>query len=175
MAIKGLDKIRERLSRLLKNTERPPEPKELYEIRDTLKEQIIESMERGVSPVEGEGRYKDYSDSYKDQIGGVYKNSKGKKIKKSGFSSLKSKFNKSVRPVNLKLSGDMYESLTIKKAQRGLLINFSSPLAYIHDKLGAGKKRVIRRILPRKNENFSGAITTTLTKASREYLKRLLE
>jgi hypothetical protein len=131
---------------------------------------IEKSITRGGSPVEGKGRYQDYSDSYKQAIGGRFKNAAGDVI--TSASKRYSQYNKKVRPVNLRLTGDMLKSLAYKVMGSALTIFFNSRLAVIHDEKGAGKRKVIRRLLPRKTgERLT---RTVFDKFDRQIKKELL-
>ena len=112
------------------------------QIQVELKKEIVKSIERGVSPVKGEGRFPEYSEVYKDQI-------------KDGRYA-----GKRTRPVNLRLTGDLLKSLIIKATNKGLSVIFDNKLADIHNRLGAGKSKAFRRMLPtEKGEEFSRSIT----------------
>lgn len=149
-------------------------------VGQTVVDDIKASLKRGVSPVEGEARFIEYSESYKKQIdqanflGQLQK--KSKKKYGGALASLLSKIdtsvpanieylrsnNKKERPVNLKVSGKMIDSLRYiisaftDKGQ--IIIEYTDKLAYIHTVLGAGKKKVIRKALPQGSENFSRTI-----------------
>lgn len=113
----------------------------------SILKEIQKSIERGVSPVEGKGRFVDYSDSYKNQIGGRFKNAAGDILRRKS-SSMMEKLGKKVRPVNLTLSGRMMRTLYYKVKGSILEISFTSPIAAYHTIFGAGKRRVIRSLLP---------------------------
>ena len=128
-----------------------------------FKEEIIDSIEAGKSPVEkggidpkgtsGKLRFEKYSDSYTKQIKRGYHGSKRE------------------RPVNMKLTGKMLKSLKFRVNRESITIWFSSPIAKYHNKLGAGKKKVIRRLLPTKNEQFNAGIRKRLVNALRDAFK----
>ena len=172
MGIRGIDKIQAKIKKILDEQKSVTVPSEIHSITDRFKQELLDSMNRGVSPVEGQGRWQDYSDSYKNQIGGRFKSSSGRIVKKE-FGSKFAKFGKTVRPVNLKLSGGLQRSLRVLNTVKGFRVEFNSPLADIHDRLGAGRKRVKRRLLPRGNERFSRALMNMITGAARAYLKRI--
>lgn len=66
-----------------------------------IKGQIRRLLKDGMSPVKGKRAFKKYSDSYeKDILAGRY-----------------NKYSKKVSPVNLRLSGELYRSLEVKKKQ----------------------------------------------------------
>ena len=112
-----------------------------------LKQEIKSFLEDGVSPVKGFGRFKSYSPTYTNQImAGKYK-----------------EYGKRVRPVNLNLSGDMIDSLYTRSDKLGeIIVGFTDELADIHNRQGAGKSKVKRRLLPHENEEFSRVITEKL-------------
>jgi len=83
---------------------------------------------------------------------------------------------KQISPVNLRYSGKLHRSLKVFTSG-GFLRNFRmitefrNKLADIHNRLGAGKSKAIRRLLPtRKGERFNvkieGVIFTELKKAA---------
>lgn len=123
------------------------------EVAKTLEVEIVTSISRGISPVKGEGRFNKYSDSYTKQIkAGTYGESKR------------------IRPVNLKLTGDLLRSLIVKATKKGISVIFDNKLADIHNRVGAGKSKAIRRMLPtQRGEEFSRSITMRL----REVLNRV--
>lgn len=117
-----------------------------------IKEEIINSLNRGVSPVSqkdakekntgGKARFAKYSQSYTDAI-------------KAGRYD-----DKKQRPVNLKLTGKLHKSIKSKIFRNYLRVWFSDKKAKYHDKLGAGKSKVIRRLVPdpKENEQFNAGI-----------------
>lgn len=117
-----------------------------------FKDLVSASITNGISPVEGQGRFIKYSDSYQSAI------------KKNRYKE----FNKKLRPVNLTLSGKMMKSLYVKKTEEGFIIGFRDELAFIHTVLGAGKVKAIRKLLPQEGEYFSRTITSFLTKVVSE-------
>jgi len=124
----------------------------LVAIADTYKKGIIQEIEGGRSPVKRKGRFQKYSDSYL------------KAIESGRFE------NKRKRPVNLKLSGDLLKSLQTFVRNKILIIRFDNSLADIHNRRGAGKSKVVRRMLPTESgETFNESIQRDV----REVLKRL--
>ena len=128
---------------------------------EILKEELNDHMDRGVSPVEGGGggtsgspRYEKYSPSYQKQI-------------KDGVHG-----SKKVRPVNLKLTGKMRNSLRFDKLQYGIRIKYTDEKFEIHNFLGAGKSHVIRPILPLGNQRFTRKIEQRLFKAFKNAFKK---
>lgn len=112
-------------------------------IIDEIPPVILEELNAGNTPVQGGLYKKSYSDSYKKQI-------------QKQWSTI---FGKANQPVNLRLSGVLHESLKATKISQGVNFNFDDPIAKYHDKLGAGKSKVIRRMLPRTGEAWNKRIT----------------
>lgn len=130
-----------------------------------MKEDIVKSIERGQSPVEGEKRFEKYSKSYTTSI------------KKGRYPG------KKIRPVNLKLTGDLLKSIKSKLTSNGFSIFFSKTvngknLAEIHSFEGAGKSKTIRKILPEQNEEYKKSIkrraTEHLVKVTNNELEKYL-
>lgn len=121
---------------------------------DILRQEINAAFDRGQSPVEkggtkqtgGRPRYQGYSKLYSLHI-------------KKGYYD---QFGKKLRPVNLLLSGKMRNSLIISNIKNGLKLRYTDEKAEYHDRLGAGKSKVIRRMLPDTGESFSRVITQKL-------------
>ena len=134
-----------------------------------IKEEVISSLERGVSPVNkggkdpqntgGKLRFIKYSDSYT------------KAIKRGDYA------NKKQRPVNLKLTGKLHKSIKSKIFKDYLRVWFTDKKAKYHNELGAGKSGTIRRLVPdpKKGEQFNAGIRrrirNTLGKAVELILK----
>lgn len=134
-----------------------------------IKQAIIQDMIRGISPVEGEGKYDKYSDSYKEVIRGeyIYRNVGGGKVirykgKDEAFHS-KSSPTKSISPVNLRHSGALHKSLKSFFQGNTLIIQFKHFLADIHNRRGAGKSKTVRRMLPTESgEEFNNTINKVI-------------
>lgn len=114
-----------------------------------VKEQVVKEIKAGKSPVEGQGRFQKYSDSYDAAIrSGQYK-----------------QYGKRSRPVNLFLSGKLIGSYTSRSTPGGITVGFKHKLFDIHNRQGAGKSHVVRRMLPTENgEIFSRTITQKIMK-----------
>lgn len=126
-----------------------------------LKQEIVRIIKSGRSPVEGQGRFVEYSYSYKKLIQkSNKKNSKGNSIFK----------NKKIRPVNLYLTGKMLDSIQTKFIKNGFRISFRDKKAVYHTILGAGRSRVIRKMLPTGNEEFTRTINSNLTNTYKSIL-----
>jgi hypothetical protein len=162
---------------------------------DFLVNKVKEVIFSGQSPVSGFGRYQKYSKSYIDYLEGkAYFFSRGGKVIRVDNKPFKgkgsSKRNKSIQglskpfpnkkrsPVNLYASGDMMDSLRIKKdsVNKVILLGFTDKKAKYHDQLGASKKKVIRRLLPtRQGEKFKSNINTALKKYCKDSLYEVLK
>jgi len=129
-----------------------------------IKSAIVKTIQIGNSPVQGFGRFQDYSKMYKSAIlGGEY-----------------TEYNKKLRPINMTLTGQMLKSLTSRATVNGFLLQFTSRLAEKHNELGVGKYKVIRRILPvHKGERLKDVIFfeagQELVKLTKFYYSKLLK
>jgi len=114
----------------------------LFKSRDELIKAIKSEISRGKSPVVNE-RWKPYSEDYANRYKGGSKT-----------------------PVNMKQTGDMLDSLEMRKIRNKIDIFFGSFIAVFHDQLGAGKNKVIRRLLPdpSKGERFNTRLTRIINK-----------
>lgn len=104
------------------------------QLPDLLRTEIVDNnILKGKSPVRGgAARYEKYSESYKKQIRGIKRPS----------------------PVNLKLTGDLINSLKFTNIPKGLRVEFTDEKAPWHDN-GEGKLPQ-RKLLPtRTGEEFS--------------------
>lgn len=154
-------KITKRL-KVLKITEQV-KPKFFRILDKFIKNEIISAIESGRSPVSNKGadpqntggglRFNQYSDSYKKSMG------KGKLS------------NKKQRPVNLTLTGKMLKSIRSRSGRNSLRVWFTSPIAKYHNNLGAGKKKVIRRMLPKAGEEFNSGIKKRIANALKNAIK----
>lgn len=130
-----------------------------------IKRAIRTDMSAGVSPVKGK-RWQAYSDSYR------------KAIASGRFQS-----SKSVAPVNLRLTGDLRRSLFVRVKSGGffrtplrLEIGFDDFKADIHNRLGASKRKVIRRMLPTKTgETFNRKITKVIFDKLKDSVKSVVQ
>jgi len=130
-----------------------------------MKEEVLKAIKGGRSPVEkggkspagtsGKLRYEPYSESYQAQI-------KSGRVK-----------NKRVSPRNLTHTGKMLKSIKSKKFRNFLRVWFTDPKAKYHDKLGAGKSKVIRRMAPKPKdgENFNAGIRKRIVNALKNAVK----
>ena len=129
-----------------------------------LESEILKTIMRGNNPTnKGRRRYPRYSEGYQ------------KAIKKGNVAG-----KHSVRPVNLKVSGDLLRSIKVRPISggKGFRVEFKHFLADIHNRLGpAGNKRAIRRMLPRDDvpgEEFSNNIMRKLRQLTNDIVKRCI-
>ena len=110
-------------------------------------------IRKGISPVDGEGRFQGYSKSYKDSI------------KEGNYPG------KKPSPVSMYLTGEMLGSLRFVKENGKLFIEFEDEKANWHNK-GKGNLPK-RRLLPTGVfERFNKRITDLLVKALKSALKK---
>jgi hypothetical protein len=122
--------------------------------------EIKSLISKGVSPVAGIGRFVRYSKSYRDAI-------------KAGHKSLEEKKNQT-SPVNMKLTGEMLNSLDTVQRSGKVFIEFGDDKAAFHNNSGAGKSRVIRRLLPdAEGERFNASLEAKFTQIIRRIVKKL--
>ena len=117
------------------------------DLKASIGDKIVERILSGKSPVKGK-RFKQYSTEY---------------AKKKGRRA----------PVDMLVSGKMLESIVVKQNRIGqVIISFKDGIAKFHDIMGAGKSKVIRRLLPRTGEAFAPPlwrfILKTLNKATKK-------
>jgi hypothetical protein len=162
-------------SKLLKNTsilDLPAIKKEFARsaknrIRNTIKSEIAKGKtvvsQRKADPKntndkgapKGGVRFQKYSNSYKERMG------------RGDLAS------KTARPVNMKVTGKMMNSLKQRVTSDSLVLWFSDKKAEYHNKLGAGKSKVIRRILPSQEESFTPIIRKRLVKILERAIRRV--
>jgi hypothetical protein len=129
--------------------------------RRKIRSLVLAEIRRGKSPVK-DGRWdKPYSQSYQDAI-------------RAG--RVPPKF--STSPVNLRVSGELHRSLESIVIKNGIKLQFSDPIisdgrraSNFHDKLGAGKAKAIRRLLPRGKEVFIDDIMKTFKNFLRQKIR----
>ncbi len=112
-------------------------------------------IKKGISPVEGVGRYEKYSKSYREAI-------------KAGRYS---EYSKKTSPVNLTLSGKMLDSFKVVPTAKGIGITVSDKKFDYHNFLGAGKSHVVRPMLPVSSE----ALTPLATKKILDLLVKVID
>lgn len=140
--VKGLNAIEKKIKDLKTNAQKEVK-KSLKAAAALMKEDIVETIESGNSPVKGNRRFKGYSENYKDDINdGRY-----------------SRYGKKIRPVNLKLSGRMLKSIAARLTNNGFVIYFTSKLAKIHSTEGpGGHAEYIRKVTPTGSEQWKASV-----------------
>jgi len=109
-----------------------------------LKNLVRNTIESGKSPVQGK-TFKKYS---------------------KGYARIKGR----TRPVDMKRSGKMLNSLQVSLTSSSIVLRFRNkkPADY-HNRLGAGRGKVVRRLLPsNRGERFKKSIENTIVR----YLRR---
>lgn len=113
------------------------------EAANIMKSDIVDTIQRGNSPVKGNTRFKNYSPAYRNAI------NKGRY----------SQYGKRVRPVNMKLSGRMLGSIAARVLSNGFVVYFTNFLAKIHSTEGPGGKRnYIRKVAPFNNDSWKTSV-----------------
>lgn len=155
----------------------------LAEVQQSFGDRVNQVILSGTSPVAGFGRFDDYSDSYKAEINSATGTAKlQSSTKKQGvsmnmrISATQNKMvnnGKRLRPVNLKVTGDLLASQVLSVGPNGVSMSYTDQKFIYHNETGAGKSHVLRRMLPtRKGEKFSSVLTKWLTDAASAMLKR---
>ena len=148
---------------------------------------VLRDLGKGISPVDGQDKYEKYSKSYKKVISGkgMFRTINGKPVYFEGVSDPNlsaASGTKRTSPVNLRFTGQLWNSLkTFTTGGSGirfrLVFDWRDFLADIHNRRGASKKKVIRRMLPTEsNETFNSEILDkileVLVKAADKVAKR---
>jgi hypothetical protein len=143
----------------------------------TLIDEIVRLIRKGVSPVNKEGRFKRYSQSYRDAIDGkvrFWTSKTGQVIAAKpprrerfelGFGEGKKK-----SPVSMTRSGKMLRSLTARLSGKSVFLVFDDKKAVYHD-MGT-EKMPARRLLPRDGERFTDRLTQVVVRALRKAVRR---
>lgn len=134
------------------------------EIAARVLPEIRQRIEAGFSPVEfggeknlntgGGKRFIGYSESYSEQI-------------ENGWLP----YEKKLRPVNMTLSDQMLDSLYSRIVRNGVEIGFTDEKAEYHNTEGAGKSKVIRRLLPKAGERFTPEIQNMIVDIIEKHIK----
>lgn len=128
------------------------------QLSNTVPTAILDELNKGNSPVQ-KGKYKKtYSKSYLDQIDKIYSKEN----------------NKARLPVNLKLTGKLHKSLKATPELDALKLVFEDDKAKYHDIEGAGKSKVIRRMLPKSGESFNKRIAKIIVETLNSVLKKFV-
>lgn len=127
---------------------------ETGEVGKELIAAILNLLNKGISPVEGENRFKRYSDSYRDSIKKKYIKEKTK-----------------VSPVTMKKTGEMQESLKFVIKGRSTFLQFDDKKAAYHNE--GNKKLPKRKLLPnKKGEKFTPRILSKIVKALKKATRK---
>lgn len=138
-----------------------------------IRKALLRDVSKGISPVEGKGKFKPYSKSYKDVIAGkgMFRKVGGKTIFIEGVKDpilYGASPTKRRSPVTLRLSGQLYNALKVFTSggfteRFRLVFDWRDFLADIHNRRGAGKSKAVRRMLPtEKGEDFNREINDTI-------------
>jgi hypothetical protein len=122
-----------------------------------------DAMGAGLSPVKGFGRYAGYAVTRTGR-----KNAYPKNVQKQYPG-------KTVRPVNLKLTGDLWDAITHQKRKNGVSIGHHTPTVDIHKKfethnVGVDPLVPQRKYLPDEGEGF---IVSIMREIKDIYLRRI--
>ena len=137
----------------------------------SIRQKLLQNVRAGLSPVDGKGRFKKYSKGYRDEI----RRARSKRMREA---------NPKKRPtkVTLNLSGTLHRSLKLFTSGGftetfKLVFDWDNFLADIHNNLGAGKSKIVRRILPTKkgetfNESINDEILLKLNNAAKNVIRK---
>jgi hypothetical protein len=150
------------------------------QVANDLPKVIVDNILKGISPVEGFGRFQQYSASYIKQIehnriADKKNNKAADKALSKGLTPIDKRNHgtaelfrgKLKSPVNLKLSGFMLASIKGEVNQNGAKISFDSPIAKYHN----GDGKVYRPMLPKGGQVFSSLIMKKLKDMLKNALK----
>lgn len=132
-------------------------------------EDMKQFMSAGQSPVKGVGRFEAYSTQ----------RNKDPKKRLYPFNVKKEYPGKQVRPVNLKLSGDLYDSIDYRVIQSGVQVGHFSPSKDIREKfekhnLGTDPRVPKRQYLPGQGQTFNVSIMRNLKELVISRIKSIL-
>ena len=153
-----------------------PEVRKQFSEKGTkeVRKALLRDVSKGISPVAGKGKFQKYSKSYKKVIGGkgMFRTIGGKVVFFEGVrdEALLSAASPTKRasPVTMRLTGQLYNALKLSTiggfgATFRLLFHWGDFLADIHNRRGAGKSKVVRRLLPTENnEKFNREINSEI-------------
>ncbi len=136
------------------------------EIGEAVVDKMKEQIAKGISPIEGQGRFPAYKESYPPKN-----------------KSFKSKYpDKKKRPVNLSLSGDFIKDLKVQKITKnsdGVRVEIGFKGGTLsHDKeeghrSGVNQQRK-RPIIPEARESFNNSIKSIINKIIRDSIKKII-
>ena len=127
------------------------------EVKNKFAGELINSISKGVNPVNDRTvKYQQYSEGYKKQI---------KKKKIDGKSK--------ISPVTLHQTGALHKSLVMIDTEKGVRVYFTDEKAIFHNELGAGRSKVIRRLLPTgEGERFNSSLFNRIIKYLKDSLSK---
>lgn len=150
-----------------------------------IRKAVLRDVTKGISPVEGEGKYEKYSKSYKEVISGKkhFRTVGGRVIPIDGPEPNLGLVSGTKRrsPVNLRWSGELLNALKVFTTggfteRFRLVFDWRDFLADIHNRRGAGKKKVVRRMLPTKDgEQFNQTITDEILDRLNRAAKKIVK
>jgi hypothetical protein len=128
-----------------------------------MQKMIEDSVRKGISPVKGFGRFKGYSEGYKDNM---------------KYSEAVKKYNKKQRPVNLRLSGDMMRGFHWILRKTGFRFQFTdkqNDKAKWNSEEGVGAENLRRPILPKRgsSEIFKSSILNLMNRKMRKAIREI--
>lgn len=193
MPIKISKKVKKALTKRNKAVFAKRERRIYIAIARFIKRDIVNLIKKGISPVNqktaksrntgGRTRFQRYSDSYREAMQGkaAYWTKNGKVIrapidqkdKELVQFSRQLYGNKKPRPVNMKLSGKMLNSIKHRVNKKSLTVYFDDKKAVYHNVDGAGKSKVLRRLLPRRGEDFSRLIQKKINETVAKETRKL--
>jgi len=142
--VSGISSLRKSLSNRLPRQI----AKAVFAKKDQIEGEIVATIIDGKSPVKGK-TFPNYSPKY-------------------------AKIKGKIRPVDLFQTGELLRSIETRIGNGfSVIIRFKSKIAKFHDKLGAGKSKVIRRMLPdpSKGESFRSNIAKVIRRAISKGIK----
>ena len=124
------------------------------DLKKEIEDVIVDRIRSGKSPVKGK-RFKDYSTQYSKR----FKGGRARPVDMTG------------PPPD---GGKMIRSLTVRQRRQGqVIIEFKSQTAVWHDQEGAGRSKVIRRLLPsNRGEEFDSTTSRIINAILRRAVRK---
>jgi hypothetical protein len=150
-----------------------------------IRKALLRDLNKGISPVQGQGKFAPYSESYKLFISGKkhFRNYGGKVVVLDGPDPMLGFASGTKRrsPVNLRFSGVLQAALKLFTTggfteSFRLVFDWRDFLADIHNRRGAGKRKTVRRLLPTEsgeqfNKEINDAVINQLNLAAKKVAK----
>lgn len=152
-----------------------------------IRKTVLRDISKGISPVKGFNKFQKYSKSYKDVIlgRGTFRKFGGKTVYMQGvrddFLLEAASPKKKTSPVTMRLTGQLYNALKVftngdYREKFRLVFDWRDFLADIHNRRGAGKSKVVRRLLPTNSgEEFSKEITDDILTRLKKSVSRIVD